>query len=93
MRAIWNGVVIADSHDTVVVEGNHYFPLESVRAGSLESSTLRTTCSWKGVANYYDVVAAGERNLNAAWYYVDPYVEAEIVRGRVAFWNGVEIVA
>jgi uncharacterized protein (DUF427 family) len=91
MRAVWQGVVIAESHDTVVVEGNHYFPVESLVWDYFEISESRTTCSWKGIANYFDVVVGDERNVDAAWYYPDPIDEAERIRGRVAFWRGVTV--
>ncbi|MFD9687935.1 DUF427 domain-containing protein [Kitasatospora sp. NPDC059146] len=89
--AIWQGTVVAESEDTVLVEGNHYFPWEAVRAEFLRPSDTTTVCSWKGTANYYTVEVAGQANPDAAWYYADPKPEAEHVRGRVAFWRGVEI--
>ena len=92
MKAIWNGNVIAESNDTVVVEGNHYFPLESVRAGVLAPSTTTTVCSWKGTASYYTLRAGGKENPDAAWYYDDPKDAARQIRGRVAFWKGVDVV-
>jgi uncharacterized protein (DUF427 family) len=91
VRAIWNGEVVARSDDTVVVEGNHYFPAESVRGECLEQSATRTVCSWKGTASYYHVVARGERNRDAAWTYPEPSPAAARIRGRIAFWRGVEI--
>ena len=91
MKAVWNGVVIAESDDTAVVEGNHYFPEESLRADVLRPSTKHTTCPWKGQASYYSLEVDGQVNEAAAWYYPDPKPEAEHVRGRVAFWNGVEV--
>ncbi|WP_296666297.1 DUF427 domain-containing protein [Demequina sp.] len=91
MRAMWNGAVIAESDDTVVVEGNHYFPPEAVRADLVRESTLTSVCSWKGQASYYDVVVDGEVNADAAWHYDDPRPRAEHVRGRVAFWRGVTV--
>jgi uncharacterized protein (DUF427 family) len=91
MRAAWKGVVIAESDDTVVVEGNHYFPVESLIWDYFEISESSTTCSWKGIANYFDVVVGDERNVDAAWYYPDPLDEAERIRGRVAFWRGVTV--
>lgn len=93
MRAIWNGVVIADSEDTVVVEGNHYFPVAAVRPECLADSATHTTCGWKGVASYYDVVVGGERNPDAAWYYPNPMDAARQILGRVAFWRGVQVVS
>lgn len=91
MKAIWNGVVIAESDDTIVVEGNHYFPEESLKREYFQSSDHHTTCPWKGIASYYDVEANGKRNPEAAWYYPDPKPKAVRVAGRVAFWKGVEV--
>lgn len=90
-RATWKGAVIAESDMTTVLEGNHYFPVESVRAEHLASSTTHTTCGWKGVASYYDVVVGDERNADAAWYYPDPKEAASEIAGRVAFWKGVRV--
>ncbi|MFO8231234.1 MAG: DUF427 domain-containing protein [Longimonas sp.] len=92
MQAIWNDTVLAESDDTVVVEGNHYFPPESVNEAYFEPSDQRTTCPWKGRASYYDVVVDGERNENAAWYYPEPKEKATHIKDHVAFWNGVRIV-
>lgn len=92
MQAIWNDTVLAESDDTVVVEGNHYFPPESVNEACFEPSDQRTTCPWKGRASYYDVVVDGERNENAAWYYPEPKEKATHIKDHVAFWNGVRIV-
>jgi uncharacterized protein (DUF427 family) len=92
MKAIWKGQVIAESGDTVVVEGNHYFPEEAVNKSLLTSSDTTSFCGWKGHASYYSVVVDGEENTDAAWYYADPYPKAEEIRGRIAFWKGVEIV-
>ena len=92
MKAIWNETVIAESQDTVVVEGNHYFPAESVDANSLESSGTTSVCPWKGTANYKSIIVNGESNPDAAWFYADPKPEAAEIRNRFAFWNGVEIV-
>jgi uncharacterized protein (DUF427 family) len=91
MRAIWNGVTLADSDDTVVVEGNHYFPAESLERAYVRESDTHTTCSWKGVASYYDVVVDGQVNEDAVWYYPDPKDAASQIRGRVAFWRGVTV--
>jgi uncharacterized protein (DUF427 family) len=93
MKAIWNGTVIAESDDTVVVEGNHYFPLASVAAALVEPSTHTSVCPWKGTANYYSLNVAGERNANAAWYYAEPKDAARQIKGRVAFWKGVSVVS
>ena len=91
VRAVWNGEVIAESDDTVVVEGNHYFPVESVRMDLVRASTTSTVCPWKGVASYYTVVAGGKENRDAAWLYPDPKPAARAVTDRVAFWRGVKI--
>ncbi len=91
MQAIWNNTVIAESDDTVVVEGNHYFPPGSVNTDHVTASTHQTTCPWKGKAHYYDVVVGGERNENAAWYYPEPKEKASHIKDHVAFWNGVEV--
>jgi len=90
-KATWRGQVIAESGDTVVVEGNHYFPAASVRREHLRASDTHTVCSWKGTASYYDVVVGDAINHDAAWYYPDPKPDAAQVRDRIAFWRGVEI--
>lgn len=92
MKAIWNGKTIAESDDTVVIEGNHYFPLESVKDEYLEQSEAQTVCPWKGTASYYTLAVNGEENKNAAWYYPQPSAMAKGVKDRVAFWRGVEVV-
>lgn len=92
-RATWRGEVIAESDGTVVVEGNHYFPLESVRQGVLVSSEKTSVCPWKGTASYYSVEVAGQRNADAAWYYPDPKPAAAEIKDHVAFWKGVEVEA
>ena len=92
-KAIWEGTVIAESDQCVVVEGNQYFPAESLKKEFLEPSATTTICSWKGTAKYYDVVVAGKRNAGAAWYYPEPSDAAQQIRGRVAFWKGVEVSA
>ncbi len=92
MKAIWKETIIAESNDTVVVEGNHYFPASAVRSELLRPSTTHTTCGWKGVASYHDVVVGGEVNKDAAWYYPTPKEKAESVRDRIAFWHGVTVV-
>lgn len=90
-RASWKGVVIAESGDTRVVEGNHYFPPADVRRDHVAPSTTHSTCGWKGEASYYDVVVDGERNHDAAWFYPDPKGAAREIAGYVAFWRGVTI--
>ena len=92
-RAIWNGAVIAESDDIVEVEGNLYFPRDSVDEQYLEPSDTTTVCSWKGTANYHTLVVDGERNADALWYYAEPLDAAEHVRDRVAFWRGVRVEA
>ena len=93
MKAIWNGTVIAESDDTVVVEGNHYFPLASVNAALLSPSATTTVCSWKGTANYYTLKVGDAENPDAVWYYAEPKAAADNIRDRVAFWKGVKVVA
>jgi uncharacterized protein (DUF427 family) len=88
-KAIWNGVVLAESDKCIVVEGVHYFPPESVNRKYMQPSKLRTMCSWKGVASYYDVVVGGKVNKDAAWYYPYPKASANNVKAYVAFWHGV----
>ena len=85
--------MLAESADTVVVEGNQYFPLVDVRQDHLRPSDSHTTCHWKGVASYYDVVVADKVNQDAAWYYPNPSPAAERITGRVAFWHGVKVEA
>ena len=89
--ASWNGTVLAESDDTVVVEGNHYFPREAVRDGVLVDSDRTSVCPWKGTASYHSVVVDGQTNADAAWYYPEPKDAAAEIRGRVAFWKGVEV--
>lgn len=84
-------MLVAQSDDTVVVEGNHYFPLEDVRTELFEPSDTRSVCPWKGTASYYSVVVDGQRNDDAAWYYPEPKDAAKQITGRVAFWKGVDI--
>ena len=93
MKAEWNGTVIASSDDTVVVEGNHYFPADSVRAENLAPSDATSECPWKGTASYYDVVVDGQVNAGAAWYYPQPKDAAAEIKDRVAFWKGVTVSA
>ena len=91
MKATWKGAVLAESDETVVVEGNHYFPAESVKREHLRESVTHTTCPWKGEASYYDVVVGGEVNSDAAWYYPEPLDAAKGIKDRVAFWRGVRV--
>jgi uncharacterized protein (DUF427 family) len=92
MKAIWNDKVLAVSDDTVVVEGNHYFPADSISAELFEDSSSHTHCPWKGDASYMTVVVDGERNKDAAWYYPQPKDAAAQIKDRFAFWHGVKIV-
>ncbi len=92
MKAIWNETIIAESDDTVIVDGNHYFPAEAVLEEYLVASTCTSHCPCKGDAGYYTLEVAGETNPDAAWYYADPKPEAEHIRGRIAFWKGVVVV-
>ena len=91
VKANWNGATIADSDSTVVVEGNHYFPPETVDFDLLRPSDTTTVCPWKGIAHYFHVVVNGDENLDAAWYYPEPKPAAAEIRDRVAFWRGVEV--
>jgi uncharacterized protein (DUF427 family) len=91
MKALWKGQVIAESDRTVVVEGNHYFPKEAVKAEFLQDSPTHTTCPWKGVASYYSLQVDGETNRDAAWYYPQTKDAAKHIEGYVAFWKGVKV--
>ena len=91
MKAIWNGEVLAESGNTIVVEGNHYFPLDTLRSEYFTPSETHTICGWKGTANYYDLVVNGETNRDAAWYYPQTKDDAKNIEGYVAFWKGVKI--
>lgn len=91
MKAIWNGAVIAESDDTVVVENNHYFPASSLKREHVQPSGTHSHCGWKGQASYYDVVVDGKTNSDACWYYPEPMKGAEAVKDRVAFWRGVTV--
>jgi uncharacterized protein (DUF427 family) len=90
-RAMWNDEVVAESDDTVIVEGNHYFPIDSVRAEMLLASATQTKCPWKGTASYYSLVVDGKTNTDAAWFYPEPLPAAAEIAGRVAFWRGVVV--
>jgi uncharacterized protein (DUF427 family) len=91
MKAIWANTVIAESDATVLVEGNHYFPMASVNPQYITFSNHKTTCPWKGTAQYFSLLVNGEMNTDAAWSYPDPKPEAESIRGHVAFWRGVTV--
>jgi uncharacterized protein (DUF427 family) len=92
-KATWNGAVIAESGDTRIVEGNHYFPPDAVKREYLRPSANHTVCSWKGTASYYDVVVDGRTNADAAWYYPEPKPAAKEIAGWIAFWHGVTVDA
>ncbi len=91
MKAVWNNTVLAESEETIVVEGNHYFPLDSVHLEFFEPTDTHSTCPWKGEASYYDVVVEEKRNEDSAWYYPTPKEAAKNIAGYVAFWRGVEV--
>jgi len=93
MKAIWEGQTIADSGDTIVIEGNHYFPPEAVSKEFLQPSETHTTCPWKGLASYYNVAVGDKVNKDAAWFYPEPKDAAKEIRGYVAFWKGVQVTA
>ena len=91
MKAIWNGKLLAESNETIVIEGNHYFPPDSVKQEYLIDSDHHSRCPWKGLASYYHIVVDGDKNENAAWYYPEPSEAAKEIRNYVAFWKGVEV--
>lgn len=91
MRAVWNGVVVAESNQTIVVEGNHYFPRESLNTQYFAPTETHTTCPWKGIASYFDIQVNGKLNPGAAWYYPEPKAAAHQIKDYVAFWRGVQI--
>jgi uncharacterized protein (DUF427 family) len=91
MKATWQDAVLAESDDTVVVEGNHYFPVDSINRAYFQESSTHSTCPWKGEASYYDIVVDGNVNRDAAWYYPEPKQAAENIKDRVAFWKGVRV--
>lgn len=93
IRAVWNGAVLAESPETVMVEGNHYFPPDALNREFFVGSDTHTVCSWKGTASYYTVVVDGVENADAAWYYPEPKSAAGEIKDRVAFWKGVKIEA
>ena len=92
MKAIWNGQVLAESDDTVVVEGNHYFPRDSIKTEFFQPTETHTVCGWKGTASYYDVVVDGNANKDAAWYYPEVKPEAKRIKDYIAFWKGIEVI-
>lgn len=91
MKAIWNQTIIAESNDTIVVEGNHYFPPQAVNKDFLKDSPTHTHCPWKGEASYYSILANGKENKDAAWYYPEPKEAASQIKGYIAFWRGVKV--
>ena len=91
MKAVWKNTVIAESDDTVIVEGNHYFPEASVKREYISFSNHKTSCPWKGQASYYSINDNGDVNADTAWYYAEPKEAAAKIKGRVAFWKGVQI--
>ena len=91
MKAVWNGQLLAESDDTVVIEGNHYFPPQSIKNQFFKESDTKSTCPWKGEASYYTLVVDGKENKDAAWYYPEVSDLAKAIKGRVAFWKGVAI--
>jgi uncharacterized protein (DUF427 family) len=91
MKAVWRDTVIAESDNTVVVEGNHYFPPDAIKREHFQPSETHTVCGWKGTASYYDVVVGGEINKDAAWYYPETKEAADNIKGYVAFWKGVKV--
>lgn len=90
-KAIWNGAVLAQSDSTVMVEGNHYFPISSLNNSYFSENTQTSVCHWKGTANYYDITVDGKVNTAGAWYYAEPLEEAKQIKDHVAFWNGVQV--
>ncbi len=92
MKAVWHDQVIAQSDKTRIVEGNHYFPPESVDTAYLRKSASTSHCGWKGTASYYDVVVDGDTNKDAAWYYPEPLADARQIAGYIAFWHGVQVI-
>ena len=92
MKAIWNGEVIAESNNTILIEGNHYFPPESVHTEYLIDSPTITSCFWKGIASYYSIQVNGEVNNDAAWYYPEPTKAAKQLKNYIAFWQGIEVI-
>ena len=91
MKATWHGVTLAESDDTIVIEGNHYFPPDSIRQEYFRQSDQHTRCPWKGEASYYDIAVDGDINSGAAWYYPEPQAAAAEIKGRIAFWKGVVV--
>lgn len=93
MKAEWNNQIIAESNDTIVIENNHYFPLEAVKKEFLKPSSTHSTCPWKGLASYYSLEVDGKQNPDAAWFYLEPKDAAKQIKNYVAFWKGVKVSA
>ncbi len=91
MKAIWNGKIIAESDETIVVEGNQYFPADSIKDAFFEKTDTNTVCGWKGTASYYTINVDGSQNIDAAWYYPEAKADAKNIENYVAFWKGVEV--
>lgn len=92
MKAIWSDKIIAESNETIVIENNHYFPMDSVNEEYLEKSNTNSVCPWKGLASYYNLVVDGKSNVDAAWYYPEPKQGAKEIQNYIAFWKGVQII-
>ena len=92
MKAVWNDTVLAESDEAIVVEGNHYFPPESIDRQYFRDSNMHTVCPWKGTASYYDIVIGDDVNAGGAWYYPDASEAAKQIKGYVAFWRGVRVI-
>ena len=92
IQAIWKDTIIAESDETIVIEGNHYFPINNVNHEFLKENDFSSVCHWKGTASYYDVLVNGQVNQNAAWYYKDPSGLVNAIKNRIAFWKGVQII-
>ena len=92
MKAVWNGAVLAESDKTIMVEGNHYFPPDSINPDYFVDSSMHTTCPWKGEASYYDIVVSDAVNKDAAWHYPEPKEAAKQIKDYVAFWKGVAVI-
>ncbi len=91
MKAVWNGKILAESKQTILIEGNHYFPMDSINKDYFKNSDTQTVCHWKGAAAYFHIVVDGKTNTDAAWYYPSPLLEANKIKNHVAFWKGVTI--
>ena len=92
MKAIWNNTILAESNQTIVIEGNHYFPPDTIKKEFFKKSDTKTTCGWKGVANYFSVTVNGNTNKDCAWYYPEPRSAAENIKNYVAFWKGIKTI-